>query len=188
MIIPIKIFQYRLLETLSVFMYPILVQGLKVLTGMITIFVIIYSIKYKKIFWENKLWIPSTLSLLSLIFICLPIGDIVEDYRFKDLYDEYTLTAEKALNGEYGDIKDNQKNEIQLPEEYRKLSRNDGKIYVFKNDQGGAVFYFKVNGVLDNFSGYVYLLNSESSHLLDDFGDWKYKSVGKNNWYIYYSN
>ncbi len=181
-----KLFKYDLIDLLTVFFYPLLEFALNILTVAFFITVVVFSIIKSREFFIRRLWVSLIVSIASCILILLPLGEIAEDLRFKALEGQYTAVAEKALNGDYGTI-DIGGNEIQLPIENAGLSRGGGEIFVFQEGENKAVFFFRLRGILDNFSGYVYLKNEESDYLLDEFGDWGEKERITETWYCYYS-
>jgi hypothetical protein len=85
---------------------------------------------------------------------------------------------------ESGQLKPNEYGRVELPPDYRYLSKGGGDIMVDTSDGITSIFFYTYRGVLDNFSGYMY--RSNDTHPIRDFmgGDWAETTRKDRYWYF----
>jgi hypothetical protein len=85
---------------------------------------------------------------------------------------------------ENGELQSNDYGQVQLPPEYRYLSKGGGEIEVDTSDGVTSVLFYTYRGVLDNFSGNMYRSNDTPPP--EDFmgGDWAETTRKEPHWYF----
>lgn len=149
-------FQWALFETLTPFFASILTLVLILTILGVFTWSIIYLIKFHK---KNKLaWCPFCINLMAIFIFSL--------FTFGDLYiKSYFSVHSKKLEAvvqmtKSGELPINRLT-IALPKEYRNISKG-GSIVVERTESGINILFFTVRGLVDNFSGYVYISGNES--------------------------
>lgn len=72
---------------------------------------------------------------------------------------------------------------IHLTKKYQHLSKGGGEIVLEKKPRGYSVLFFTYRGILDNFSGFVYVSNDQKPLKNDFDGDFKEIERLERNWY-----
>jgi len=72
---------------------------------------------------------------------------------------------------------------IQLPKEYRGMSKGGGEVVLETKGETKSILFFTYRGMMDNFSGFVYNPNDDRPLKSDFDGDFKEIERVHKNWY-----
>lgn len=131
---------------------------------------------------DVDLTIISTNKDLTLLWLFFPLTQFMLNLDFKMNKSERKEVVEMV---EQGTLKPNVSYDsslIHLPEKYDQLSKGGGEIIIEKN--GNLILFFTYRGILDNFSGFVYLHNDKKPRQSDFDGDFKQIERLDENWYF----
>ncbi len=113
---------------------------------------VIYIFKYYKDTKVNS-FLPLFLSIVLLfLLINRPFSPLFQTIEFSFNLDEREEVANQILNGEIQPSNE-RRDLFQVPEHHNQSSLSQGKEVLKMDDK---LFFFKVRGILDNFSGYVF--------------------------------
>lgn len=73
---------------------------------------------------------------------------------------------------------------IQLPDDYAHLSKGGGEVLIEKNQTTYSILFFTYRGILDNFSGFLYIPNSKSPDNISFINRVKETERIDNKWYF----
>lgn len=107
---------------------------------------------------KHRNWKPVLIQLVTVIALFLiPFDKITLDNNFQtklaDRQEIIEMIAEEELlpNVSYNESL------IRLPDSYRNLSSGGGEVVMEETDAGLTILFFTFRGVMDNFSGFVYV-------------------------------
>ena len=141
----------------SNFMVWILISlPLTLILFILAIVLFIFSIIYIFTYYKNtkvKSFLPLFLSIVLLfLLIVRPLSPLFQTIEFSFNLDEREEVANQILNGEIQPS--NERRDLyQVPEHHNQSSLSNGKEVLKMNDK---LLFFKIRGILDSFSGYVY--------------------------------
>ncbi len=179
--IAVKTFKWFLVDFLTPFINIFIIVYLILMLILILIVLIILI--------NNKQWITIMIAtIICLLMIILPIDSYAESARFHILQSKMEQTALNTIRGDYGKLSDdNNVDVLSLPDSLHNLSRGGGDVLVFHNADKSAVFFFTYRGLIDNFSGYVYLTDLNAKYLLKNYSDWIQIIQIDQHWFFYCS-
>lgn len=170
----IAFFQWTLVDWVT----PILMPFIWLVVFVIFFATMVMSLVIRII---SKTWKPFIIHIAALLFYFLfPFNQVVINMDFSKHLEEREEVIQLI---ESGKIKPNvAHNEalIQLPDEYKYLSKGGGDITVQEENR---VFFFTFRGVLNNFAGFIY--SPENQKPTNDFFNVDYIKIKKmrENWY-----
>lgn len=183
LLILINIFRWKLVEILTVFLEPFL----ELIIGATFLVVLIWSIIH---FTKNvrklkyKALLPMVINLIALVIVIfVPFTNIMLNLDFnlnlKDREKIVSMVQSGELKPEilYG------QNLIQLPEEYKHLSKDGGEIVIEKDGDTLKIFFFTFRGILDNFSGFAYISDNSKLSQMDFNGDFDQIIKKREHWF-----
>lgn len=155
LLILIQIFRWEILDLfffLELFLESF-VAGIFIIS---IIFSIVHFFRSKKK-KNKKAFYPLLLNGLTLLIIAfVPFTDILLNIDFSS---NIKAREEVVHLIESGAIKPNVTDNprlIQLPNQYKGLSKGGGDVVFDKSQNGTAIFFFTFRGILDSFSGFAY--------------------------------
>lgn len=126
--------------------------------------------------------LPLAINVGTLIIVQLvPFSDLWETLRFRWRISQYEvivqmIEADELLPGENGSLT--------LPEAYRYLSADNGRIWVENDGEMTAVFFYTERNAPRNFSGYLYRSDNNPPQQGDFLGRWRYVAQKQAHWYF----
>ena len=180
LLVVINIFRWKLIEILTVFLEPFLELIISVIFLAVLVWSIIYlgknvrKLKYRAL-------LPMGINLITLIIVIfVPFTNISCDLDFKLNLNDREKIVSMIQSGE---LKSYGKRLIQLPDEYKHLSKGGGEIAVEQDGETYKIFFYTFRGILDNFSGFAYISN-DSELLHEDFnGDFHQIIKKREHWF-----
>ena len=177
LVILYKFFQWEIVDIVTEFIIlPIwlIVFGF---FGVVTVRTIIYLFKFKE-------WRPVAIQVVTiLLLLFFPFTRIILDLDFKLHKTEREKVIQMVENGTLKPNVSHDSTLIHLPKEYQHLSKGGGEIIVERNANSYSVLFFTYRGILDNFSGFVYVPNDQRPYKNDFDGDFKEIKKFYKNWY-----
>lgn len=134
--------------------------------------------------FKKKEWIPVAVQVVTILLLMFfPFTKIVLDLDFKTNKSEREKVVQMVENGTLIPNVSHDSTLLQLPKKYRHLSKGGGEIVVEKKATGYSVLFFTYRGILDNFSGFVYVPNDQKPLKNDFDGDFIEIEKLDKNWY-----
>lgn len=134
--------------------------------------------------FKNKKWAPVAIQAVTiLLVIFFPFTKIVLDLDFKLNKSEREKVIQMVENGTIKPNVSHDSTLICLPKKYQHLSKGGGEIVVEKKANSYLVLFFTYRGILDNFSGFVYVPNDQRPLKNNFDGDFKEIEKLDKNWY-----
>ena len=118
-----------------------------------------------------------TLIIVQLV----PFSDLWETLRFRWRISQYEAVAQMVESGE---LMPGESGVINLPEAYRYLSADNGRIWVETEGETTAVFFFTEKNAPRNFAGYLYRSDNAPPQQDDFRGRWRYVAQKQAHWYF----
>jgi hypothetical protein len=180
-LISFTFFQWDLVEIFTPFLLPFLLLSLWAILGILTLISAISApFDFRIYSWKSFLPIIINGSTL-LILLYVPFTTIRLSIEFTMNRNGYEYIIQMV---ESGQLKPNEYGRVELPPDYRYLSKGGGDIMVDTSDGITSIFFYTYRGVLDNFSGYMY--RSNDTHPIRDFmgGDWAETTRKDRYWYF----
>jgi hypothetical protein len=126
--------------------------------------------------------LPLAINVGTLIIVQLvPFADLWETVRFQWRISHYEAVTQMV---EAGELLPNENGIITLPERYRYLSADNGRIRVQTEGETTTLFFFTERNAPRNFSGYLYRSDNTPPQLGDFMGRWRYVAQKRPNWYF----
>lgn len=126
--------------------------------------------------------LPLAINIGTLIIVQLvPFADLWETLRFRWRISHYEAVAQMVESGE---LLPGESGLITLPEPYRYLSVDSGRIWVESDGETTAIFFFTEKNAPRNFAGYLYRSDSNPPQQGDFLGRWRYVSQKQAHWYF----
>ncbi len=126
--------------------------------------------------------LPLAINVGTLIIVQLvPFADLWETLRFRWRISQYEAVAQMVESGE---LLPGEGGVINLPEMYRYLSADNGRIYVETDGESMAIFFFTERNAPRNFSGYLYRGDNNPPQQGDFLGRWRYVAQKQAHWYF----
>jgi len=177
LVILVSLFQWDLVDVITEFlMLPV---WLVVYAFFITITVCTLIHLFK-----NKKWQPLAIQLIAIaLWIYFPFDQVNLDLNFKIHQNKREEIAAKIENGIIKPNVPDSPSLVQLPKEYSGMSKGGGEVDLETKGKTKSILFFTYRGMLDNFSGFVYVPN-DNRPLKSDF-DGNFNEIEKvhKNWY-----
>ncbi|WP_420643463.1 hypothetical protein [Candidatus Leptofilum sp.] len=126
--------------------------------------------------------LPLVINVGTLIIVQLvPFASLWEGARFRWRMSHYETVANMVENGE---LVAGESGSILLPEAYRYLSAENGRIWVETDGEKISIFFFTERNAPRNFAGYFYRSDSNPPQQGDFMGRWRHVSQKQANWYF----
>ncbi|MBI5359891.1 MAG: hypothetical protein HZA48_04830 [Planctomycetes bacterium] len=131
-----------------------LLSGLLILVSVWSLAFFAYNIKKSKLAY----YIPVSINLSALLTITLvPFWAIRLNFNFKTNLIERQKVVTMIISGELqNSYSEHDAIFVQLPKEYKHLSRNYGNVMVDCRNGTTRVLFYMADGILDNFEGFMY--------------------------------
>jgi hypothetical protein len=186
-------FRWSIIDFLPIiiFFQFLIEAGLWGLFIVTTIFsAVYYAVKARKAGWEAGKYTAIVL-IFAIIVVTFPYNDVVlkADFRFNLAERERVVAMVKAGDpalqpAPVREFKEFSLQTFALPPEYSHLSKGGGKIVVQRTGIGYKIFFYTFRGVLDNFSGFVYVSDDNGLGKEDFRGDFKEVEKMRDNWFF----
>jgi len=174
----IKIFTWSLVDTLTVFIFPLLLMFILWLTVVYIIFLLYKFIRSLKNGFNIRNISLGIVIILLISMYFIPVDAYSERIRFSTNYKQFNSVAALMIE------KDIEGTNILLPKEYQHLSRGGGEINIVGENDERIVMFYSFRGVLDNFTMYVYVPNERAYKNLEKYEDWKDIEKINDKWYV----
>ena len=126
--------------------------------------------------------LPLAINLGTLIIVQLvPFADLGEAWRFRWRISQYEAVVQLVDSGE---LLPGESGVATLPDAYRHLSQDNGRIWVATDGDDTAVFFVTAQNGPGDFSGYLYHSAGNPPQQGDFFGSWRYVAQQQANWYF----
>jgi hypothetical protein len=175
-------FQWIIVDAITPFLAPLL-WGLVICTIIILLVVSIVYLVRKRGNIKSAVPLLITITLL-LMLIFTPFTKLYLAYDYSIQKDKRAQVIHMI---ESGDISYKSGELVLLPEEYRSTSKGGGNIYIYisKSVTHLEVLFYTFVGVLDNYSGYLYLSDRDCQNISVEYTT--LEQLGPN-WYMLYSH
>ncbi|AJD90203.1 hypothetical protein JMA_08860 [Jeotgalibacillus malaysiensis] len=166
------------MDSITVFLAPVLwllVFGFFFLATIISIIAFI----------RKKIWKPIIIQVITiLILFIFPFNQVIIEMDFMINKQEREKVALMVQSNAIGEEVSSNSHLIQLPEEFRHLSKGGGEIVVENAGDGTSILFFSFRGVMDNFFGIVYALNGRTPDKSGFFGEYKEVEKLDDSWFF----
>jgi 4-amino-4-deoxy-L-arabinose transferase-like glycosyltransferase len=126
--------------------------------------------------------LPLMINVGTLIIVQLvPFATLWEAARFRWRMSHYEVVVQLL---ETGELVPGESGTVLLPEAYRYLSADNGRIAVETNGETTAIFFFTERNAPRNFAGYLYRSDSNPPQQGDFLGRWRHVVQKQANWYF----
>jgi len=126
--------------------------------------------------------LPLAINIGTLIIVQLvPFSDLWETWRFSGRISQYEAIVQMV---EAGELLPGESGVVTLPESYRYLSADNGRIWVEIDENATAVFFLTEQDGPGNFSGYLYRSDNNPPQQGDFLGRWRTVVQRQVNWYF----
>ena len=126
--------------------------------------------------------LPLAINIGTLIIVQLvPFADLWEALRFRWRISQYEAVAQMVESGE---LLPGESGMITLPEPYRYLSVDSGRIWVETSGETTSIFFATERNAPRNFAGYLYRSDNNPPQQGDFMGRWRYVSQKQAHWYF----
>lgn len=156
-LIAITFFQWDLIDYLSVFFLPLLMFALWAVLVIITLTSVIYiPIQFRRIRWKSIIPLTTNIIIILILYF-VPFTSLWLDFEFQTNKTGYEHVIKMYEND--GLQEPNKSGYIELPSEYKYLSKGGGDIIVDNSNGITSVFFYTFRGVLSSSSGFIYRSN-----------------------------
>lgn len=126
--------------------------------------------------------LPLAINVGTLIIVQLvPFSDLWETMRFRWRISQYEAVAQMV---EAGELVPDESGIVNLPEAYRYLSVDTGRIWVDTDGETKTIFFFTERNAPRNFAGYLYRSDNNPPQQGDFQGRWRYVVQKQAHWYF----
>ncbi len=185
LLILLSAFQWSLVEIITVFlMMP--------LSGAVWLFFIVCMIssltcllKFKDIGRKSITPIGiQVIAFLLVIYVPFTMLWLKGDYILNK--EQRAVVVAQVLNGELKPNVEYNSSLIHLSDDYSGLSRGGNDIIIESHEGLTYVFFFTFRGILDNYSGYLYVPEGGSAEMYSDLNEADMTEIKhiENNWYL----
>ncbi|MEG0775450.1 hypothetical protein [Clostridium sp.] len=157
LLILINIFRWHLIEVFSVFLLPFLEGPIILLFLGSMISSVVYFIRNGR---KEKLRaiVPLTICIITILIVWfVPFTKINLALDFSKNLEQREKVVSMIQTGELMPNVSHNQSLIALPKEYAHLSKGGGEVVVEREGDNLRVLFFTFRGVLDSFSGFVYI-------------------------------
>lgn len=126
--------------------------------------------------------LPLAINVGTLIIVQLvPFNDLWEALRFRWRISHYEAVVQMVESGE---LVAGEHGVINLPEAYRYLSADNGRILSQTDGDTTALFFFTERNAPRNFAGYLYRSDNNPPQQGEFLGRWRYVAQKQAHWYF----
>ncbi|MCA9918251.1 MAG: hypothetical protein KC445_09875 [Anaerolineales bacterium] len=126
--------------------------------------------------------LPLAINLGTLIIVRgVPFADLGEAWRFRWRLNQYAAVVQLV---ESGTLLSGESGVVVLPEAYRDLSVDNGRIWVETVGGETAVFFATEQNGPSDYAGYLYRSDGLPPQQGDFLGSWRYVAQQQPNWYF----
>ena len=126
--------------------------------------------------------LPLAINVGTLIIVQLvPFSDLWETVRFRWRISQYEAVAQMVASGE---LPVGENGMVSLPEAYRFLSVDSGRIWMETSGETVALFFPTERNAPRNFAGYYYRSDNNPPQQGDFMGRWRYVDQKQPHWYF----
>ena len=126
--------------------------------------------------------LPLAINIGTLIIVQLvPFADLWETMRFQWRIGQYEAVVAMVESGE---LTPSESGSVTLPEAYRFLSADNGRIWVQTEGENTAMFFFTERNAPRNFVGYLYRSDSNPPQQGEFMGRWRVVFEKRSHWYF----
>ena len=126
--------------------------------------------------------LPLAINVGTLIIVQLvPFSDLWETVRFRWRISQYEAVAQMVASGE---LPVGENGMVPLPEAYRFLSVDSGRIWMETSGETVALFFPTERNAPRNFAGYYYRSDNNPPQQGDFMGRWRYVDQKQPHWYF----
>lgn len=177
LVILVSLFKWDLVEAITEFLMLTVWLVVYAFFIIITVCTLIHLFK-------NKKWQPLAIQLIAIaLWIYFPFDQVNLDLNFKMHQNKREEIATKIENGIIKPNVPDSPSLIQLPKEYRGMSKGGGEVVLETKGKTKSILFFTYRGMLDDFSGFVYNPNDDRPLKSDFDGDFKEIERVHKNWY-----
>lgn len=177
LVILVSLFQWDLVEAITEFLM------LPVWLVVYAFFIIITVCALIHLF-KNKKWQPLVIQLISIaLWIYFPFNQVNLDLNFKMHQNKREEIVAKIENRIIKPNVPDSPTLIQLPKEYKGLSKGGGEVVLETKGETKSVLFFTYRGMPDGFSGFAYNPNDDRPLKSDFDGNIKEIERVHKNWY-----
>jgi hypothetical protein len=157
LLILINTFRWDLIEILTVFLEPFLELFIILMFLVSMISSVVYFIRHMRKERFRSI-IPFTISIITILIVWfVPFTNIILTWDFNMNLKDREKVVSMINSGELVSNVSHNKSLIALPKEYAHLSKGGGEVIVEREGDRLKVLFFTFRGVLDGFSGFVYI-------------------------------
>ncbi len=149
-----------------------------------------YAVKAYKLGWAAGRHV-ATVAVFTIAVLAFPYTEVVLNADFiyyradREKVVAMVKAGDPALKAEaVRDFGNLTLQKIELPPEYIRLSKGGGEIIVQRRGTEYKILFYTFRGVLDNFSGFVYVSDGSGLHNDDFRGDFKQAERMGSNWFF----
>ncbi|QJX80183.1 hypothetical protein [Priestia megaterium] len=177
LIILVTFFQWDLVDAITEFLMLPVWLVVYAFFIIITVCTLIHLFKTKK-------WQPLAIQLIAIVlWIYFPFNQVNLDLNFKMHQNKREEVAAKIENRIIKPNVPHSPSLIQLPKDYRGLSKGGGEVVLETKGKTRSILFFTYRGMPDGFSGFVYNPNDDRPLKSDFDGDIKEIERVHKNWY-----
>ncbi|WP_434926070.1 hypothetical protein ACRWQN_10595 [Shewanella sp. HL-SH8] len=185
LLILLSAFQWSLVEIITVFLMMPLSGAVWLLFIGCIISSLTCLLKFKAI--GKKTFAPIGIQVavfLLVIYVPFTMLWLKVDYAINKEKRDVVVT--EVLNGQLKPNVDHNSSLIHLGENYRGLSRGGNDIVIENHESLTYVFFFTFRGIMDNYSGYLYVPEGGSPEKYSDLNETDSTEIKhiENNWYL----
>lgn len=177
LVILVRLFQWDLVDAITEFlMLPVWL--------VVYVFFIIVTVCTLINLFKNKKWQPLAIQLITIaLWIYFPFNQVNLDLNFKMHQNKREEIAAKIENRIIKPNVPDSPSLIQLPKEYKGLSKGGGEVVLETKGKAKSILFFTYRGMPDGFSGFVYNSSNDRPLKSDFDGDIKVIERVHKNWY-----
>ena len=126
--------------------------------------------------------LPLAINVGTLIIVqFVPFSDLWETARFRWRISQYEMVAQMVESGE---LLPGESGTVNLPDAYRYLSADSGRIWVETDGEATAIFFATERNAPRNFAGYLYRSDNNPPQQGDFLGRWRTIAQKQAHWYF----
>lgn len=164
LLILINTFRWDLIEILTVFLEPFLELVIILIFLVSMISSVVYFIRHMRK-ERFRAIIPFTISIITILIVWfVSFTNIILTCDFNMNLKDREKVVSMIHSGELVSNVSHNKSLIALPKEYAHLSKGGGEVIVEREGDRLKVLFFTFRGVLDGFSGFVYISDDSGLH------------------------
>jgi hypothetical protein len=171
LLLGVSVFRWNLVDILTPLFAPLLeivVWGLAIITliwGLVYLFV---AVKRDKLLAAIPLLICLSV-MIAAYFV--PFTKLAINHDFTSNLSERTIVIQQIKSGQLKPNASNNEMLVNLPTEHTHLSKGGGQVLYKNSGTTTSVFFYTFRGIMDNFSGFIYISDNGAPSQNDFGGD-----------------